>query len=257
MAITREGVRFLAEAAWAGTDFSTTCMIGRQHLYAGERALRQVGLDPALAREEFADGVFRALGATQVDALDYSHFEGATIVHDLNSGQRPDGQFSVVVEAGTLEHVFHVPNALATIMSLVQPGGHLIAISPTDGHSGHGFYQFSPEFWFRALNPGFDVERVRLHEVTRGWFDVADPATLGRRVEVSSTGAYLYVLARRTAGAVLASPPLQSDYQVTWARGAVAPSRRALGALPDWAKASLRRLRPRRPGLTRVRAQRQ
>ena len=91
--------------------------------------------------------VFKRLGFSEVLALDYSDFEGADIIHDLNS---PDileelkQHFDVVIDHGTLEHVFHFPNALHAVFQFLKVGGRAITSSPSSGFFDHGFYMFQP-----------------------------------------------------------------------------------------------------------------
>ena len=69
---------------------------------------------------------FRALGFSSVESLDASDFEGASIVFDLNQATPPDTlreRFDVVINGGTLGHVFHLPNALANLHAMLRPGG--------------------------------------------------------------------------------------------------------------------------------------
>lgn len=94
--------------------------------------------------------MFRMMGFESVETLDYSDFEGADNVVDLNHDGLPEhlqGKFDVVLDSGTLEHVFHVPNALKNIISLVKIGGRIIFLSPSSNHMDHGFYMFSPTFF--------------------------------------------------------------------------------------------------------------
>ena len=63
--------------------------------------------------------LFEALGFDTVHSFDYSDYEGATSLLDLNSGVVPDsavGQYDVVFDSGTIEHVFYVPNSLKAIV---------------------------------------------------------------------------------------------------------------------------------------------
>ena len=111
---------------------------------------------------------------------------------------------------------------------------------------GHGFYQFSPELFFRALSPenGFQVTRMIACDAREGadWFEVTDPVSMGARVEI--VGPYqvmLMVLARRVSSAEpFVSMPQQSDYVSAWA-GAAHPDH----GVPAASRPSLRRLMPR------------
>ena len=108
------------------------------------------------ARELFED-----FGLAPVVALDISDHEGAEIIFDLNEPDPPPEtrqRFGLIVNGGTLEHVFHVPNALANLNCMLRPGGAILHILPCNNWVDHGFYQFSPTLMFdyyRALQ--FDM----------------------------------------------------------------------------------------------------
>ena len=104
---------------------------------------------PEFAAKDYPHSVtvFRKLGFSAIDVLDYSAFEGAEIVFDLNSPKPPDelqGAFDVVIDHGTLEHVFHFPNALNNLFQLLKIGGRAAISAPSGNFFDHGFYMFQP-----------------------------------------------------------------------------------------------------------------
>jgi hypothetical protein len=147
-----------------------------------------------------------------------------------------------VWDGGTLEHVFNVPVALRSALDMVEVGGHYLGMSPANNWMGHGFFQFSPELWFRVLSPanGYEVVWMLIRAArhpTAGWYRVRDPAEVGERVTLTAhSRATTYVLARRTERReILAELPQQSDYSASWEAG---EDDRARGA--DNMKAKLR-----------------
>jgi hypothetical protein len=107
--------------------------------------------------------LFSRLGFESCEALDISGFEGAEIIFDLNMGKIPselEQKYGLVFNGGTLEHVFHLPNALRTLDRFVQPGGLIMHVMPYNNWPDHGFYQFSPTliFDYYAANGGSVVE---------------------------------------------------------------------------------------------------
>ena len=233
MGITEQGLEFLLSGRRSGVDFDRTMTIGRQFLLVpagrldellGEIEERPPAADLLAGPTPFAEPLLRLLGAREVASIDASGFEGATHVHDLNAPVPASlaGRFSVVLDGGCLEHVFDFPTAIRSCMQMVAPGGHLLCMPPVNGAAGHGFYQFSPELYFRLLGPenGFEVERLLLAEVRPGatWYRVVDPAVAGRRIEFTTRHqAYLYVQARRIDDRPpLLEPPVQSDYRAMW-----------------------------------------
>ena len=225
-------------------------MLGRQDLLMqpGDlaKAFAKLGLDlprdaaEELFREEdgFVEPLLRLLGADDAHSLDGSDYERPTLVHDLNEPVPDDwhGRYSLVWDGGTLEHVFNFPVAIRNAMQLTEVGGHFMGMTPANNWMGHGFFQFSPELWFRVLSPenGFEVVwmliKASRHPASR-WYRVRDPMEAGERVTLTSRNrGTIYVLARRTENReVLAEAPQQSDYAQAWATGAVDRRRSMLG----------------------------
>ena len=100
-----------------------------------------------------------------MDASDYEH---ATVVADLNQPipQSLHGHFNLVYDGGTIEHIFNVRQSFENLMSLPKVGGSLVIQTMANNWFGHGFYQFSPELFYRVLSPenGYRVRRVVVHE---------------------------------------------------------------------------------------------
>lgn len=256
MAFDTRGIRFLLHARKRGVAFGEVATLGRQTLLASRAELAALVPDfpmhePAqseavlAAAGGFAEPLLRLLGARSITSFDVSDFEGATVRHDFNLPlpEGHDAHFDTVIDAGSLEHVFQFPVAMANLMRLVKPGGHLILITPTNHFSGHGFYQFSPELFYRVLAPenGFQVEAMLATELFPDsfWYEVPDPAAVRGRVIINSCcETYLCVLAVRTRVCpVFASPPQQSDYSALWQQGgaggpAVPPAAQVANGLP-------------------------
>jgi SAM-dependent methyltransferase len=126
-------------------------------------------------KAEFSDkDAFGALGFTRVDSMDYSDYEGADYAFDLNGNALPPelaGQYDFVLDAGTIEHVFHVPHALENIFNLLKIGGTFIFSQPTFFGIGHGFYNFSHEFYYRY----FEKNNWRINAYTPYMFEMGNP----------------------------------------------------------------------------------
>lgn len=241
MAIDYNGALLLADAVKRGMEFGNTVTIGHLDLVispaqpgdvlelAGLKNRKVQGLAPE--NPAFADDFLLQLGASKVTPLDASPYEGATLVHDLNTPlpENLRGQFDTVIDGGSLEHIFNAPMALKGFMELLKPGGHLIIHTPANNAFGHGLYQFSPEFFFRSLarENGFEVMWMIVHEMSRGsrMYQVLDPDAVGWRADlVTHLPTYLFVVARKIASApVFQKWPQQADYQQRWDRHKTAP----------------------------------
>jgi SAM-dependent methyltransferase len=266
MGLSLEMTRFLLTARMQGVRFDDTLTLGRQHMTPGPKRLESLlaadGLWPAGAEGE----AFRAeltaaqwrfdvfsqrLGVKRLVACDASAFEGAEFVLDLNQpvGPEREQQFDVIIDGGTLEHVFNFPVAMSNVMRMLRVGGHFLCSTPANNECGHGFYQFSPELFFRVFSEadGFRVKRcLALTDGTllarflgvaypyhaRGrLYEVTDPAKAGERVMMmSSLPAYLMVLAEKTAHVTpFRAAPQQSDYVPQWQAGRTVTPLDAMG----------------------------
>jgi SAM-dependent methyltransferase len=226
MGIDIHALKFLAAARQSGVAFTRTIMIGRQRLYVSDVELARfvTTFRPAGPDGEYAEWLLRALGATRIDALDVSEYEGATVLHNMNEPipETLCGQYDLVIEFGTLEHIFNFPVAIGNCMRLVATGGRILICTVANNFCGHGFYQFSPELYFRVFRPehGFALERLLVCDAfyESAWYAVTDPEVVRGRVEL--TGRYpvtMLVQARKVTDVVpFRSPPQQSDYLATW-----------------------------------------
>ena len=206
-------------------DFGDFVMLGRQEIHVPAHELEAaLGTDPSGYGRYCEELVMDHFGAPAVSSIDNSDFEGATHVFDLGaSGPELPGPFDTLLDAGTLEHVFHLPNALANVSALVRPGGRIMHVLPANNQCGHGFWQFSPELFFSLYSPGrgYADTEVYVVEVNRParWWRVSPP-TDGTRVTLSGFRP-LYVMCRttRTAEAVDHAGVQQSDYVHAWQVG--------------------------------------
>lgn len=233
MALDINTAQLLVAAKKAGAKFDQSITLGRQHLNVFParvaKLLEHHGINADSFREArpecaFAESLFHALGAKKVSTMDNSDYEGASIVHDLNEPIRPEWreQFDAVFDGGTLEHVFNFPTAIRNYMELCREGGRVYIHTCANNLCGHGFYQFSPELFYRVFSAenGFEVERMIVHRVGPfgTWRQVSDPQSIRERVElITFTPIQIIVQARRTAiKPIFAKPPQQSDYTVMW-----------------------------------------
>lgn len=105
------------------------------------------GTENAATTAEF----YKALGFTDYLALDVNTDMGAEIV-DLNEpiGSIRFGQFSLVTNNGTGEHVFDQAMVFKNAHDLCLTGGVMLHVLPFSPWINHGFYNFNP-ILFRDL----------------------------------------------------------------------------------------------------------
>jgi hypothetical protein len=235
MGVDTQALRFLLRSR-AAVSFENFLMLGRQWRHVSlielERQLRQEQFPPAeiqsaleAARSsEFMEPVLEWLGCGKVESLDFSDYEGATFIHDMNQPipESLKGRYSCVLDGGTLEHIFNFPQAIKNAMEMVKVGGHFLGFGPANNFTGHGFYQFSPELYWRIFSAdnGYAVEEMIVCETRprSPSYLIDDPAKMGRRIEFTNDrSTYLTVRAQRVAQSeIFAVVPQQSDYAATW-----------------------------------------
>jgi hypothetical protein len=73
--------------------------------------------------------------------------------HDLNLPlpEALQEQFDVLLDIGTIEHVFDTRQVFINYLSLVKPGGDLCLHLPVSGYYRHGLHTFSPDLVRGAL----------------------------------------------------------------------------------------------------------
>jgi hypothetical protein len=243
MGVSWHHVKSLIDTYQAGASFENTLTLGRLNLLISPWELRRQIVLPELAGKYdqfltphpiYSEPLFELLGAKNVCSIDASAYEAANIIHDLNKPIADEfkQRFDLVDDGGTLEHVFHFPTALKNAMELVKVGGHLLINTVANNFMGHGFYQFSPELFYRTLSEenGFQIERLVMHNRIDNsqWYDVPDPKSVRSRIELISEPIQigLWVRARRVAAVpIFANTPQQSDYsELAWKSDGAAPS---------------------------------
>jgi SAM-dependent methyltransferase len=280
MGVYLPGLGLLALARATGADFSSVVTLGRQGLHINPdelvRFFKERGRSdlakaaicaPAPAR--YCEELLRvAFGAGSIDSIDASTYECATIIHDMNRPLIQHKSYALVVDFGTLEHVFNVAVALDNVAALCAPGGRILHALPADNQAGHGFYQFAPELFFEVYAPerGFAQTRIFLARSgdRRRWYEVGAPRVMGRRVEITSNDRVNVLVMTTKEGepeALTRAPIQQSDYRAAWsapsAHGPEAARSASAAAIQAWVRRMFAAQRDaqkvRRLGLTRDR----
>src|ERR1700724_1085057 len=108
-------------------------------------------------------------------------------------------------------------------MQAVSVGGHFITVTPANNSMGHGFYQLTPELFFRAFTEtnGFEIVKILVYEYpwkSAPWYEVSDPEYFRSRVILKNRHpVYLIGWAKKVASVpIFAQPPQQSDYAAAW-----------------------------------------
>ena len=88
MGLERNGAALFLKMRKDGVQFGRVVTLGHQNVHMEldeyNLALSRVGRPPVATLPEYADDFLLSAGATQVQAMDFSSYEGASLVHDLN-----------------------------------------------------------------------------------------------------------------------------------------------------------------------------
>jgi SAM-dependent methyltransferase len=171
---------------------------------------------------------FSAYGFTNVLSLDFSNYESADIVFNLNESETPINymnSFDVIIDGGTIEHVFHIPNVMKNITNMLKVGGRIIHFSPSSNFVDHGFYMFSPTFFndYYSSNK-FEINTIQFfrlgeHENDPWEFYNYSPRWLNPLSFADLGGASYGVLciATKTLDSTNDTIPQQGSYLQRWA----------------------------------------
>jgi SAM-dependent methyltransferase len=220
-----------------------TLQIGRQGLhYAGswaDRSGRKAQISNKIlsdhgitfTAEQTVDGgdghtekLFKMLGADTVDTIDYSPYENCSIVHDLNLpiDTKYHNSFDYILDAGTIEHIYDVKTVIDNYKNILRVDGVIAILTVCNNFAGHGFYQFSPEF-FRTIfsrQAGFETISLDLYELTSDEsfeaYQVSEPRKGDRQEFQTSQFPHYIAFAAKKIEHIDTTNFQQSDYLKAW-----------------------------------------
>jgi hypothetical protein len=166
--------------------------------------------------------------ATVVESFDYSDFEHATHIADMNKPLVVQNRYDTVLDIGSLEHIYNIPQALRNVSEICSADGQILHVSPANNCCGHGFWQISPELYFTLYSEANGYKDTEVFLADRAdeqfWYQVREPRD-GERANVrSSTVLFALVRTRRTK--VFSHDDVQqSDYIFAWRRNQISSSK--------------------------------
>ena len=180
----------------------------------------------------FCEPIFSDFGFKSIDSLDNSEYEGATRIHDMNRPLPADSpRYDYIYDGGTIEHIFNCPQVCENIINSLEVGGIFCSVTSNNNLSGHGIYQFSPEFFLSAFNSKYGMEIQELYIGIVGtpreaWIDVNsfNKENGGRNcAKFDGPGdVYIITIAKKISDdrlSLITDSPQQYSYEhVEWAR---------------------------------------
>jgi hypothetical protein len=141
-------------------------------------------IDPAAREDSWFDvpdlKTFLGSRGAKVTTLDCFDSR-ADLIHDLNVPvpESLHDRFDVLLDVGTIEHVFDTRQVLTTYLKLIRVGGRLCIHAPVSGYCWHGLHTFHPTVIRNALTGNGCEIRYESFSDIRGT-DIASDALQGR-----------------------------------------------------------------------------
>jgi hypothetical protein len=179
---------------------------------------------------DFAENLFRQLlnekydCEINVDSIDNSKYEDASIIYNLNLPYISSKKYQYIYDGGTIEHIFNIPQVIENVINMLDIDGLFVSVTCNNNFSGHGMYQFSPEFFLSSLNKkyGMEIEAIYIGRVHTGfdeWIDVNDYKD-GRNCSKFDTNEPVYILTiARKISDIRENLILNSPHQYSYEQG--------------------------------------
>ncbi len=254
MGLPKPALRMLALEHKRNPFEGTVMTLGRQCVYATLADCKQILLDAGITPRELSGELetgaqipswrgtsreryttdrafFSLLGIDDCIALDCSDYEGAEITFDLNNPLEDQlhSRADILIDGGTLEHVFDVRQALTNVSLMLKPGGRIIHMSPANNYANHGFYQFSPTLYadfyranrFEGVRVFAVEERLRGDE-TASW-DIFELEPVRQPLMMTSATRRRMLtlcIAEKGESSTVSNVPTQSSYEIEFEKSA-------------------------------------
>jgi len=109
----------------------------------------------------------------KITVIDFIKRNGNEVIINLNNEMSEEMLvkysecFDIIIDGGTLEHIYNVPEAMISLQKMLKPKGLIYHINPHQGYTTHGLYQFSINFYvafyqtYDYLNLLYDVTNIQ------------------------------------------------------------------------------------------------
>ncbi len=216
-----------------GADLSKTLTLGRQFRAFTKKEFQKYLPQFAKIPKEriaedfqspYAEGLFQDMYGAKPFSLDGFAHENPDFVLDLNEPVPADmdEKFTCLVDGGTMEHVFDVPQLIRNCFRMLKTGGFYISMVPTNNFNGHGLYQFSPDFFYSVFSEANgmkirDVFIVKFSAKNKVWRINRSPKDAGGRLQFDvNTQTEIYVIAEKIGTTPEKIRAQQTDYEEGW-----------------------------------------
>lgn len=206
--------------------------LGRQGIHINQELFSYI-----CAKNNISDGIklwdthsenfFRGLGYQSVESIDASNYESATMIHDLNKPVPLSlhDKYDYIYDGGTVEHIFNAPQVFDNIISMLHVDGIFCSVTCNNNFSGHGFYQYSPDFFISIFQEKYgmkllDLYLARVNDDSSTWVSFrAFKEDGNKRNEFrfhDNTPVYILIIAQKIKNSpvsILTDAPQQHSYE--------------------------------------------
>ena len=211
-------------------DFELANYIGRQYGIEFSNNIPFLPWEEISPYKAYCEKMIKCFNFTNIDSMDYSTYENATVIHNLNTPIPYHlKKYDLIVDGGTIEHVFNVPQVFENIINLLDINGIFVSITCNNNYSGHGFYQYSPDLFASIMQKKYGMELLslklaKLNTEPAEWHDVSNINNNddGRNLFHFDTNIPVYIIciARKISNErlnLILDPPNQFSYEeVQW-----------------------------------------
>ena len=240
MGVTFFEFKFL-ELVKKDINFGKVLTVGRQEIILESHEKKLFGIDDSQFNDQkYIDKILlKQFSSLSVDSVDFSDFEKATIIADLNKPMEKKNLFDTIIDFGTSEHVFNIAQCLQNIANLCKKDGIILHSLPANNNCGHGFWQFSPELFFSLYNKenGFsDTEIFLFNSINKYNIWKIKKQPMGNRLELSSDIPLFLLVKTKKIKEITSQNVNQSDYQFLWNKNVINEGKRKTKISKIWKK---------------------
>ena len=198
MALTFHTFKYLEKLKKEDFFFGEILSLGRLNNLINKDEFRNLKI--SVSDDIYADNIlFQNFNLKSLNSLDFSKFENADIICDLNAPiEKIIKQFDTILDFGTSEHVFNIPQCLKNISDLCKIGGHIIHCLPAK----------------KNCFENTEIFLINLFD-KKNWYKI-NKQKLGDRLELNSSEPLYILVKTKKIGQNHFKNINQSDYEYQW-----------------------------------------
>lgn len=173
MAITNKCFDFL-KSNQELIKWKQVLMIWRQSNYLSEKYKKH--FFDNITTDNYSEFIWNYFKVKSIESIDFSNYESPTFIHDMNKSIDTNfhNKYDLIYDWGSTEHVYNIPTAFANYMNTLKVWGHYIWVLPWNNLCNHGFYQFSPDFFYSLFSKENWFKTKVYVTIKNQWFLIKD-----------------------------------------------------------------------------------